>query len=95
MIACPYCHARTDTRETRTVGNYVRRRRGCPSCGARITTVEIVVAPDGGVGYREAVIVSKRDLETLQKIVDRALGKLPPEEPIVDRSSEPTGNDDA
>lgn len=47
MIACPVCGGPTGAKETRSLGAHVRRRRQCVSiaCGARVTTVELVV-PD-------------------------------------------------
>lgn len=47
MIPCPVCQGPTGVSETRSLDKYVRRRRQCTSiaCGARVTTIELVV-PD-------------------------------------------------
>jgi hypothetical protein len=81
VIACPRCHGPTDTRETRTVDDYVRRRRTCKRCGERITTIETIVTSISGHGFTGARLIRKRDLEHVKKIVDHALGLLP-DEPI-------------
>lgn len=55
MIACPRCNSEdtcvVDSRGDG--GGYVRRRRSCKQCGARLTTVEMVVTerPGGGKTY--------------------------------------------
>lgn len=73
MITCPVCGGPTGSRETRTVSNYVRRRRAClnTNCGERVTTVEVIV--DSTRQLNDAVVVPQRDLERMLKLVGAPL----------------------
>lgn len=49
-IACPSCgHPSTDVRDSRAYLNNdgIRRRRICPACSERITTVEVIIPTEG------------------------------------------------
>lgn len=78
---CPVCGAQTRVKETRTLHDGgLRRRRICPSCRARLTTAEMLVAQDWSKGVRSKgpmVAIRKRDL---QKIVDLASQALSDED---------------
>ena len=73
MITCPVCGGNTGSRETRTVSNYVRRRRVClnTNCGERVTTVEVIV--DSTRQLNEAAVIPRRDLENILKLVGAPL----------------------
>jgi transcriptional regulator NrdR family protein len=73
MIACSICGARTSVRETRSHGNYIRRRRYCDNtaCIGKLTTIEIA-APE--FHHDEAlVIITRRELEALAQALGRVL----------------------
>ena len=56
-MRCPFCHAEdSQVKDSRTTddGSAIRRRRICPSCGARFTTFE-------RVQLRELTVVKKND----------------------------------
>lgn len=40
---CPKCDAHTCVKDTREKGDAVRRRRHCPVCGHRFSTLELTV----------------------------------------------------
>ena len=52
-----HCGVRTNVTDSRAVGGdgppYIRRRRECPKCGVRFSTVEVVA--DAAKGYRSRV----------------------------------------
>ena len=52
-----HCDERSDVIDSRAVGGdgppYIRRRRECPKCGVRFTTIEVVA--DAAKGYRSRV----------------------------------------
>lgn len=77
MIVCPACGSPTSVRETRSGGNYFRRRRVCDKedCGQRVSTIEVVVddMPHGS----DVAVIAKRDLEAVLAIIDGALGRKP------------------
>jgi len=51
------CDVRTEVTDSRVVGGdgqpYIRRRRQCPQCKSRFTTIEVVA--DAATGYRSRV----------------------------------------
>lgn len=51
MITCPQCMGETRVMETRRTPQGARRRRYCsdPRCTGRVTTLEVVVATEGGL----------------------------------------------
>ena len=56
-MRCPFCHAEdSQVKDSRTTddGSAIRRRRVCPSCGARFTTFE-------RVQLRELTVIKKND----------------------------------
>jgi len=69
MIVCPTCQGPTSSQETRTVGNYVRRRRKCrnPNCATRVTTAEVIIE-DGRV-LQDALVIPRRDLENTLRLL--------------------------
>jgi hypothetical protein len=71
MLKCRICASDTTVRETRTVGNYVRRRRHCTNtnCNERLTTIEVPLehAPERGVD--DPIIVSRVNLERMLKVL--------------------------
>ena len=77
MIRCPHCRAKTHVTETRVSATCARRRRVCtsPECGAKVTTIEIIV-PDGGAPFlgKGSVIIPAPLLKKLRKIVDDLKG---------------------
>lgn len=47
MRNCPKCNTATRIADSRTYGDgFVKRRRACPLCGHRLTTVEIPWSDD-------------------------------------------------
>ena len=68
MIVCPSCKSPTSVRETRSTGNYLRRRRICDniSCNKRVTTIEAIVSGQHG---GDVVIISMRDLEGVARAI--------------------------
>jgi transcriptional repressor NrdR len=85
-MICPSCNGITRVLETRTtsVGNAVRRRRECLSCGTRFTTSERPVARPALVlkrgGGREPF-----DPEKLRRALVAAAHKRPVSRPQIDR----------
>jgi len=69
MIACPSCGTQTGVRETRAVDGGIRRRRLCPKCGHRLTTIEAVVARSGARPGGDVVVVSRKKLRELGDLV--------------------------
>lgn len=45
MKRCPVCNTRTKVTRNETIDNAVRRRRACPKCGRRFSTVELLIVP--------------------------------------------------
>ena len=74
MIVCPRCGGDTQVTETRSVGNYKRRRRVCNdvACGGKVTTVEIAVPP-GQRNATELSIVPTKGLLAMRDAVARML----------------------
>ena len=86
-MRCPHCsHADTQVRDSRPAeeGGAIRRRRGCPECGARFTTFE-------RVQLRDIVVLKKSgrrvpfDRAKLERSVRTALRKRPVDDEKVDR----------
>jgi hypothetical protein len=77
MIVCPICGQDTRVTETRTVDQYVRRRRQCTgaTCSGRVTTAEIVIALDDGRNkpLGDVIVMSRRDVEKTLKVICGAL----------------------
>jgi len=75
MIACGSCGTETVVQETRSTEHHVRRRRACPACGLRVTTVEIVVSQGTGAvrPMDDAMIVRKRDVEEIVRLAGNTL----------------------
>lgn len=71
MIACPRCGRDTHVSETRSSSNAVRRRRICVdvSCGTRVTTLELPVAPNRRFLEQDLAIVRVSDIATLRRLV--------------------------
>jgi transcriptional regulator NrdR family protein len=69
MIACTICGKTTRVTETRRTPGGTRRRRRCTdsTCDGNLTTIELVV-PRPLYG-NDAVIVSRRTIEQLQRAV--------------------------
>lgn len=58
-MRCPFCHSEdSQVKDSRTTddGSAIRRRRVCPTCGARFTTFE-------RVQLRELIVVKKNNLK--------------------------------
>jgi transcriptional repressor NrdR len=99
-MRCPYCnHADTQVKDSRPTDDNtaIRRRRQCPSCGARFTTFERVYLRDITVvksnGRRELF-----DRDKIERSMRVALRKRPVEERKVEaavnaivRKTEQTG----
>lgn len=77
MINCPRCEQPTRVQETRATGVYVRRRRICVSarCGAKITTIELVVANDDlkSPALADPIVLPRRAIEGALGILVEAL----------------------
>lgn len=52
-----HCDIKTEVKDSRVVGGdgppYIRRRRKCPKCEVRFTTIEVIA--DAAKGYRSRV----------------------------------------
>ena len=86
-MRCPFCgHEDTQVKDSRPAedGAAIRRRRFCPSCGQRFTTVE-------RVQLRELTVVKSDgrrvpfDAEKLSRSIRIALRKRPVQEDRIDR----------
>lgn len=72
---CPTCGAETRVTETRnTTQDHVRRRRICTlvTCGARITTIELVMNTHGRPTL-DTLLVRRRDMEMILELVRQAV----------------------
>ena len=77
-----HCDERSDVIDSRAVGGdgppYIRRRRECPKCGVRFTTVEVIAA--AGRGYRSRVPYdsesARQDRKLWKQNMVSKLGKL-------------------
>ncbi len=84
---CPFCgHADTQVKDSRPAeeGQAIRRRRSCPSCGQRFSTVE-------RVQLRELMVLKADgrrvafDRDKLARSVSTALRKRPGQQDRIDR----------
>lgn len=76
MIACPSCGCPTSVTETRSIGpQRVRRRRRCDAlaCGARITTVEVLL-DEVSKGHQQLVVAPRKALQQAFTALGAALG---------------------
>ncbi len=77
-IVCPKCSACTEVLETREKVGGIRRRRCCsdPSCGGRVTTLELVVPSHQALAGDDIVPISASALakmiESLTKMLDES-----------------------
>lgn len=69
MIVCALCGSQTSVRETRSHGNYIRRRRYCDNtaCNGRMVTVEI--ATPTFFGDEPIVVITKAELEAVTNVI--------------------------
>jgi len=86
-MRCPFCgHDDTQVKDSRPTeeNSAIRRRRHCPECGGRFTTVE-------RVQLRELVVVKKNgrretfERDKLERSISHALRKRPVERERIDR----------
>ena len=86
-MRCPFCgHEDTQVKDSRPAedGGAIRRRRACPSCGQRFTTVERVQLRDLFVLKSDGRRVPF-DREKLSRSITIALRKRPVEEDRIER----------
>lgn len=75
-MKCPKCEAQTDVVDSReATGDYlgVRRRRECPKCKHRFSTMEVLASNDGGHSL-VPVCVRREPVKLLVTVTD--LGKV-------------------
>lgn len=71
-LACPHCGVKMEVKDSRPRGAAIYRRRECPSCLNRVTTVEMVVtsshAPLSTLGKR--LRAAATDIEMVLKLLE-------------------------
>lgn len=65
-MKCPGCGTITVALETRMSGTNVRRRRRCPACSKRMTTIEVIVDTDGRRSLGSVVILPRATVDRLR-----------------------------
>lgn len=71
-LRCPTCGTAMRVSETRAAsgGRALRRRRVCPGCGTRQTTLELVVAPYDRNDVEDLALVRQSDLSRLRQDIE-------------------------
>lgn len=72
MICCLKCGGATSVTDTRNSSSGIRRRRACLSCGARVSTVEVVTTANRrrDTAHR---LMKERDLKIIRQLCANAL----------------------
>jgi len=75
-MRCPECGNETRVGETRDIAGNNRRRRVCPNCGHRFTTIETIV--QSNQKYNDVVLIilprpKARELREALALLDRGL----------------------
>lgn len=71
-MICTECGEKTNVIDSRWENPYVRRRRMCPKCSKRVTTVEVIVQREfneANARPSECVLVNR---DTLQRLIHTA-----------------------
>lgn len=64
---CPKCNTPTGVSDSRPVSGTVRRRRRCPACAHRFTTLEMLVADADDHNENLAVIAFAKKLSAMSE----------------------------
>lgn len=68
---CPFCASRTNVTNSRPVDGSIRRRRMCPTCGFRLSTVETPVGDlDDATAFKRHILPRLLELRRWLNLLD-------------------------